>query len=69
MALLRKTGLLGAGVLLVLLSGSVALADLSPGGTFTDDDGSMFEGAIEAIAAEGITVGCNQTTGSVQSIR
>lgn len=30
-----------------------------PGGTFTDDDGSVHEGGIEAIAAEGLTVGCN----------
>ena len=30
-----------------------------PIGTFSDDDGSLFEGAIEAIAAKGITQGCN----------
>ena len=34
-------------------------AALPPGGTFTDDDGNFHEGAIEAIAAEGITKGCN----------
>jgi len=32
---------------------------LPPGGTFLDDDGNIHEGAIEAIAAEGITKGCN----------
>ena len=32
---------------------------LPPGGTFTDDNGNIFEGAIEAIAAERITLGCN----------
>lgn len=32
---------------------------LPPGGTFTDDDGSVHEGAIEAIAAGGVTRGCN----------
>lgn len=32
---------------------------LPPGGTFTDDDGNVHEGGIEAIAAEGITLGCN----------
>lgn len=32
---------------------------LPPGGTFTDDDGNIHEGNIEAIAAEGITKGCN----------
>lgn len=30
-----------------------------PGGTFFDDDGNTHEGGIEAIAAEGITKGCN----------
>ncbi|MGH3668371.1 MAG: hypothetical protein ACRDU7_08775, partial [Acidimicrobiia bacterium] len=34
-------------------------AVLPPGGTFVDDDGSVHEGSIEAIAAEGITHGCN----------
>ncbi len=34
-------------------------AALAPGGTFTDDDQIVHEGGIEAIAAEGITVGCN----------
>ncbi len=37
----------------------VALAALPPGGTFTDDDGNIHEGNIEAIAADGITRGCN----------
>ena len=32
---------------------------LAPGGSFVDDDGSVHEGAIEAIAAERITLGCN----------
>ena len=45
--------------LCVLLSATVAWAALPPGGTFVDDDGNMFEGAIEAIAAKGITRGCN----------
>jgi hypothetical protein len=40
----------------------VALAVLPPGGTFTDDDGNIHEGYIEAIAAEGITKGCNPPT-------
>ena len=34
-------------------------ARLRSGGTFVDDDGHFAEGAIEAIAAEGITQGCN----------
>ena len=35
--------------------------ELAPGGTYTDDDGSTHEGAIEAIAAAGITAGCGGT--------
>jgi poly-gamma-glutamate synthesis protein (capsule biosynthesis protein) len=35
---------------------------LSPGGTFFDDDGNIHEGAIEAIAALGITRGCGSDT-------
>lgn len=38
---------------------AVALAELAPGGTFVDDDGSSHEPNIEAIAAAGITQGCN----------
>jgi hypothetical protein len=45
--------------LVVFLSATAALAALPPGGTFIDDNGNTFEGAIEAIAAEGITRGCN----------
>jgi hypothetical protein len=37
----------------------IAAADLPPGGTFLDDDYSQHQGAIEAIAAIGITKGCN----------
>ena len=46
-------------MLIFLMGIGVAWAALPPGGTFTDDDGNIFEGAIEAIAAEGITKGCN----------
>lgn len=38
---------------------STAAAELRPGGTFLDDDGTPEEGYIEAIAAAGITRGCN----------
>jgi hypothetical protein len=38
---------------------TVLMAVLPPGGTFIDDDGNVHEGGIEAIAAEGITSGCN----------
>jgi hypothetical protein len=40
------------------------LAALPPGGTFVDDDGSVHEGGIEAIAAAGITHGCNPPANS-----
>ncbi len=36
-----------------------ASAETTPGGTFYDDDTSVHSPAIEAIAAEGITRGCN----------
>lgn len=49
-----------AGTALALLVGvAVAASALPPGGTFSDDDGNIHEGSIEAIAAEGITKGCN----------
>ena len=44
-------------LLLALATGAVAIG--FPGGTFFDDDGNTHEGAIEAIADEGITKGCN----------
>jgi hypothetical protein len=40
----------------------MVLAVLPPGGTFIDDDGNVHEGGIEAIAAAGITTGCNPPT-------
>lgn len=45
---------------LVLVGSAAAFAEgLPPGGTFFDDDGNTHEGNIEAIAAQGITRGCN----------
>lgn len=46
-------------VAVVLGSVAVSAAELPPGGSFIDDDGSPHEGFIEAIAARGITSGCN----------
>jgi hypothetical protein len=45
----------------LLLGGTlpVLAAPLEPGGTFRDDDGNIHEGSIEAIAAAGVTKGCN----------
>ncbi len=37
-------------------------AELPPGGAFVDDNDSAHEGAIEAIAAAGVTFGCNPPT-------
>ncbi len=50
---------LAAVVLFVGVLVSSAVAELPPGGTFLDDDGSVYEGAIEAVAAAGFTVGCD----------
>jgi glucose/arabinose dehydrogenase len=44
---------------LLLGAPSVVSAGVPPGGSFLDDDGNIHEGAIEAIAAEAITRGCN----------
>jgi hypothetical protein len=47
-------------VLGMLVAAPVAVAQvLPPGGTFLDDDATVHEGAIEAIALGGITAGCN----------
>ncbi len=44
----------------LLLSAAIAAASPLPdGGSFSDDDGNVHEPSIEAIAAEGITRGCN----------
>lgn len=53
-----------AGVmLLVLFAGQASNAQsLPPGGTFVDEDLSVHEGYIEAIAAQGVTLGCDYET-------
>jgi hypothetical protein len=38
---------------------AISIAVLPPGGSFVDDDGNIHEGGIEAIAADGVTSGCN----------
>ena len=51
------------GMMIIFAAGVSAAAategELPPGGTFTDDNLLEAEGYIEAIFAEGITVGCN----------
>jgi hypothetical protein len=55
-----RTGVTAGAALLLFVSVGLALAaSLPPGGTFTDDNGNVHEANIEAIAAEGITRGCN----------
>jgi len=51
-----------AAYLLIALAAAAPAAELAPGGTFRDDDGNVHEGSIEAIAAAGITKGCNPPT-------
>jgi len=52
--------ILGLAVISLLLAfAGVAFAALPPGGTFVDDNGNPHEPNIEAIAAAGITKGCN----------
>ena len=63
----RPLALLLVLTLLVLTGASAmtspagAAAELPPGGTFVDDDGLSHEPNIEAIAAAGITAGCDDT--------
>jgi hypothetical protein len=45
--------------LLVGAAGAAGAAELPPGGSFVDDDLSVHQASIEAIAAAGITAGCN----------
>ncbi len=58
---MRRRALLVLTVALLMstLSAGANAAELPPGGTFLDDDFSAHEPAIEAIAAAGITKGCN----------
>ncbi len=51
--------LIMSGLLVITATVPSGAAPLPPGGTFRDDDGNIHEGSIEAIAAAGITRGCN----------
>lgn len=50
---------LAAAVVLLVLPPALAWVLLPPGGSFYDDDTNIHQGNIEAIAAAGITRGCN----------
>ena len=56
---LIKRASISLALALALLIPAAAASALPPGGTFIDDDGSIHESHIEAIAAAGITSGCN----------
>jgi hypothetical protein len=61
--MLNRTFLAGLAACALLAAAAPLLAaPLQPGGTFLDDDGNVHEGSIEAIAAAGITRGCNPPT-------
>lgn len=59
MTLRRRGTLVLVAMLFLTVAGPVSAQELPPGGTFVDDDGNIHEGFIEAIAAEGVTRGCN----------
>ena len=56
---MKRASFLVSAIFFLLAVIGAALAALPPGGTFLDDDGNIHEGSIEAIAAAGITKGCN----------
>jgi hypothetical protein len=56
---MKRASFLVLATFFLLVVIGAALAALPPGGTFLDDDGNIHEGSIEAIAAAGITRGCN----------
>jgi hypothetical protein len=53
-------------LLLALSATTAAWAFQSHAGSFTDDDGSVFEANIEALADAAITKGCNPSQGNTQ---
>lgn len=56
---MKRWGTLAIILALLSVGAPAALAELPPGGTFIDDDGSVHEPDIEAIFADGITNGCS----------
>jgi hypothetical protein len=56
----RRVGLIVVALLFVAVLAPVAV--YAAGGTFTDDDTSVFEADIEWMASTGITFGCNPPT-------
>ena len=56
---MRRTTIVALATMAFVLVATAAFAVLPPGGTFKDDNGNPHEGNIEAIAAIGVTKGCN----------
>lgn len=61
---MKRTGrnrlvLVAIGSLLLATVGTAAANPNAPGGAFLDDNGNVHEGFIEAVAAAGVTKGCN----------
>lgn len=54
-----RPAILASAIVVLLLMGAADAAELPPGGSFVDDNASIHEASIEAIAAAGITNGCN----------
>ena len=52
-------GTVTRGQMAAFLVRAFGYTDTDPGDTFTDDDGSIFESNIEALAEAGVTKGCN----------
>ena len=57
--MIRRLFMAAIALSLFVAVGAAVAGTLPPGGSFTDDDGNIHEASIEAIAAEGITRGCN----------
>jgi hypothetical protein len=57
----RRVGvtLVSIATVVVMFPSAAGAGSLPPGGTFVDDNGNIHEGNIEAIAAAGVTKGCN----------
>ena len=56
---ISRPGLKVALVMAIVMAGLTPVAGVAAGGTFTDDDTSIFEGDIEWLAENGITAGCD----------
>jgi hypothetical protein len=70
---MKRWGVIAVAAALFLAFGqgeaSAYVDHTTPGGSFIDDDGSVFEGAIEAIHLAGITRGCSNRMEFCPSVR